>query len=76
MNTTGYRMRYLIDLAHLSEEFPEICARLGLGPVDLGRKNSSPEVLRREDLTSSQIAWVKATYSADYEFLRSRPRQL
>jgi hypothetical protein len=69
-------MSYVIDLSRLSEEFSEICARLGLGPVDLGKKNSSPEVLRREDLTSSQIAWVKTAYSADYAFLRGRPQQL
>jgi hypothetical protein len=70
------RMSYIIDLAHLSAEFPEICIRLGLGPVDLARKNSSPEVLRRQDLTSAQIARVKATYGDDYEFLRNRSRRL
>jgi len=68
------RVSYLIDLATLAEEFPKVCARLDLGPIDLGHKNESPEVLRREDLLAVQIERVKEVYSADYEYLRNRPR--
>ena len=68
------RVSYLIDLAALAEEFPRVCARLELGPVDLGHKNESPEVLKRNDLTTAQIERVKVIYRADYEYIRDRPR--
>jgi len=68
------RVSYLIDLATLAEEFPRVCARLKLGPVDLGHKNESPEVLRREDLSAAQIERVKEVYSDDYEYFSNRPR--
>lgn len=70
------RMRYLIDLAKLGEEFPKICAHLQLGPVELGHKNESPEVLKRGDLTAEQVERATAMYKADYEYLRNRPRSL
>jgi hypothetical protein len=68
------RMSFLIDLAAVAEEFPKVCARLELGPVDLGHKNESPDVLKRGDLTAAQIDRVKAAYSMDYELMRDRPR--
>jgi hypothetical protein len=68
------RMNCLIDLAHIGEEFPKVCARLELGSVDLGRKNSSPEVLKRADLTTAQIERVKVLYRDDYEYMRNRPQ--
>lgn len=65
---------YLIDLATLAEEFPKVCARLGLDDIELGRKNESPEVLTRNELTAAQIEKVKAAYATDYDLIRDRPR--
>ena len=68
------KISYLIDLATLADEFPKICDRLELGRVELGHKNESPPVLKRNDLTSAQIEKVKAAYRGDYELIRDRPR--
>ena len=71
-----FRMSYLIDMARLDEEFPQICARLGRSPLTVERDNSSPPALRREDLTSRQIVRAKQMYHMDYDLLRDRPRSL
>jgi hypothetical protein len=68
------RMGHLMDLASIADEFPEICKRLGLGEVELGRKNESPEVLTRNDLTAAQIERVQSAYQKDYALIRDRPR--
>jgi hypothetical protein len=65
-----------IDLAHIGEEFPQVCSRLELGSVELGRKNPSPEVLKRTDLTATQIERVKVLYRDDYEYMQNRPQIL
>jgi hypothetical protein len=70
------RISYLIDLASLAEEFPKICARLELGTVDLGHKNESPEVLKRNDLTAAQTERVRAMYRTDYDYIGNRPQIL
>ena len=41
------KMSHLILLDDLADEFQQICVRLGLGWIELGRKNPSPEVLTR-----------------------------
>jgi hypothetical protein len=48
---------------------------LKLGWVELGRKNPSPAVLARSDLTSAQIDTVRERYAEDYEWIAKRPRQ-
>lgn len=71
-----FRPNYLIDLTRLDDEFPQICERLELGKIDLGRKNTSPVVLTRDELTAIQIERIKARYRDDYELIRNRPRLL
>lgn len=68
------RISYLIDLVSIREEFPRVCEHLGLGPVELGHKNESPEVLKHDDLTAAQIERVKSIYQTDYDLIRDRPR--
>jgi len=70
------RVSHLVLLEDLAEEFPQICRRLGLEGVQLGRKNPSPQVLSREDLTQAQIAQVQSRYAEDYEWIKTRPRLL
>lgn len=68
------KMSHLILLNDLTDEFQQICVRLGLGWIELGRRNPSPEVLTRRDLTQAQIDLVKSRYAEDYAFIESRPR--
>ncbi|MBV9993088.1 MAG: hypothetical protein JOZ72_17565 [Alphaproteobacteria bacterium] len=70
------KMSHLILLTDLADEFQQICTRLGLGWIELGRKNPSPEVLTRRDLTQAQIDLVKSRYAEDYAFIERRPRLL
>ncbi len=70
------RISHLIDLANLADEFPGICAHLGLDGVRLDHKNESPDVLKRNDLTAAQLERVKSMYQADYDCIQNRPRIL
>jgi hypothetical protein len=71
-----FRVDHLILLEHLGREFPEVCGRLGIEPVELERMNSSPAMLKRADLTSDQIEKIKLRYEDDYNLIRDRPRCL
>lgn len=70
------KMSHIVLYDDLADEFPQICARLKLGWTELERKNPSPAVLSRNDLTAAQIELVKARYGEDYEWIRNRPRNL
>ena len=63
-------------LEELAEEFPKICDHLKLGQVELGRKNPSPAVLDRKDLSAAQIDLVKTRYAEDYAWMANLPRKL
>ena len=63
----------VIDLERLDEEFPRVCAHLGLGQINLERSNRSPAALRRSDLSPEQIGQIKAKYESDYEFMKRAP---
>ena len=69
------RTSYVIDFAKLPAEFPRICERLGV-EARLPRANESKEVLRREDLSPTQIANIEERYAADYALLKNRPMNL
>lgn len=68
------KMSHLVRFEDLESEFNLICSRLNLGWVELGRKNPSPCVLNRADLTAAQIEIVKNRYAADYEWIEKGPR--
>ena len=68
-----FKLRHLIRLDNLDEEFAQVCTRLGLGKTQLGRRNLSPAILRREDLSPGQIARVRERYAEDYAWLERRP---
>lgn len=70
------KMSHVVMLEDLADEFPKICDHLKLGQVELGRKNPSPAVLDRKDLTASQIDLVKTRYAEDYAWLANLPRRL
>lgn len=74
-NHERFKMKHLVLYENLAGEFEQICHRLKLGWVELGRKNSSPAVLVRSDLTAAQIGVVRQRYAEDYEWIENRPRQ-
>jgi Sulfotransferase family len=69
-----FRLSHAVAFEDLAQDFPRLCARLGLGDVALSRRNVSPDVLDRGGLTKAQIARVEERYESDYAFLRDRPR--
>ncbi|HWA92666.1 MAG TPA: sulfotransferase family 2 domain-containing protein [Rhizomicrobium sp.] len=71
-----FKMSHVAMLEDLTEEFPRICEHLNLGRVELGRRNPSPAVLERKDLTAAQIDLVKSRYAEDYAWAAGRPRKL
>ena len=71
-----FKLSHLVLYEDLADEFGQICTRLKLGWIELGRKNPSPAVLTRDDLTSAQVAQVKSRYAEDYACIRDRPRLL
>jgi hypothetical protein len=71
-----FRLNCLIDLERLGEEFSQICERLEVGTNALGRIISSLSVLKRIDLTSTQIDKVKVRYRDDFDLIRDRLRVL
>jgi hypothetical protein len=70
-----FKMKHLVLYENLADEFQQICERLKLGWVEMGRKNPSPAVLVRSDLTRAQVDVVRGRYAEDYECIANRPRQ-
>lgn len=70
------KMSHIVMLEDLADEFQRICEHLKLGFVELGRKNPSPAVLHRQDLTAAQVEHVKTRYAEDYAWIANRPRKL
>jgi Sulfotransferase family len=71
-----FKLSHLILYEDLADEFAQICVRLKLGWIELGRKNPSPTVLNRDDLTAAQIELIKERYAEDYQWIGNRPRLL
>ncbi len=69
-----FKMSHIIDYDRLTAEFNAVCAHLGLGELRLKHLNTSPETLKRSDLTAAQTARIEREYAKDYEVLRDRPR--
>jgi hypothetical protein len=63
-----------MDYSALDSEFPHICERIGLGYVQLNRRNVSPQVLSRDDLTEADLEFIRDKYAADYALIANRPR--
>lgn len=70
-----FRVSHVVQYEKLAEEFPKICRHLGL-KAELPKRNVSPIVIRRRDLTSEQIAQIEARYVADKQFLKQAPRTI
>jgi len=69
-----FKLSHLIRFDNLETEFGQVCGSLGLGKIDLGRRNSSPAILRREDLSAAQIAHIRERYAEDYAWMEKPPR--
>jgi len=69
-----FKMSHVIDYDRVTSDFNDICVRLGFGDLRLKHLNTSPETLKRSDLTAAQIARIEREYARDYEFLRDLPR--
>jgi sulfotransferase famil protein len=69
-----FRLSHAIPFDALADEFPRVCAHLGLPDVALEARNVSPQALDRGALTPAQVARIAERYADDYRFLRERPR--
>ncbi len=69
-----FQVDRIVDYTKLDAEFPDICRHLGLGDVKLNRRNVSPQVLSREDLSPADMEFIREKYAADYELIANRLR--
>lgn len=71
-----FRMSHIMDFNELENEFPQLCARIGVECPDLRYKNKSPQAVSRDTLSADDINFIRDRYAADYEFFARRPRGL
>jgi hypothetical protein len=68
-----FRANHIVDFGTLDSEFPRICERIGIQSVELRRRNASPQVVSRENLTRADLDFIQEKYAADYAFIKNRP---
>jgi hypothetical protein len=68
-----FRISHVIRFDNLVNEFPKICARIGV-KANLQKTNVSPHVLSPQDLSAEHVASIRDRYAEDYAFLANLPR--